>query len=177
MLSIKRSAVPPKSMLEAYFNRGAYVDCFWTDTPAMVALREYVYAFYTTPLFRLERAILKVSVSKPSTDDQARQLADGARDTFAAWSVESRSENEILMCDFVGLTRSWLKVAAMSKDHTRLFFGSAVVPVKDTRTGKSSIGFGYRALLGFHQIYSALLLYSARRQIQSQFSGVKKATI
>lgn len=177
MLSIERSALPPKSMLEIYSKNGAYVDCFQTDVPAPVTLREYVYAFYTTPLFRLERAILTISVSKPSSDEQAMQLADGARDSFAAWSVESRSENEILMCDFVARTRSWLKVVSINGTHTRLFFGSVVVPTLDSRTGRPSIGLVYRGLLGFHQIYSVLLLYSARWRIQRQLSGVRKATI
>ena len=50
---------------------------------------------------------------------------------FAAWHVENRSENEILMCDFRGRTRSWLMVApvsTVSDARTRLYFGSAVVP-------------------------------------------------
>jgi hypothetical protein len=37
-----------------------------------VTLAEYVNAFYTTRVFRLERIILKWAVSRPSTDAQAK---------------------------------------------------------------------------------------------------------
>ena len=46
------------------------------------------------------------AISRPSPDTQARDLAIGERDAFAAWSVEDRSENQLLMCDFYGCTRS-----------------------------------------------------------------------
>jgi hypothetical protein len=59
-------------------------------------LAEYIFAFYTTPLFKLERLILKLTVTKPSTDTQARQLANGSGNVFAAWHMENRKENEIL---------------------------------------------------------------------------------
>ena len=44
---------------------------------------------------------------------------------------------------------------------TRLYFGSAVVPELDAKTGQSSYGFGFHALLGFHRLYSRALLRSA----------------
>jgi len=51
-------------------------------------------AFYTTLVFKLERLILKLAVSRPSTDAQAKQLAAGSIDEFSAWHVEARSENQ-----------------------------------------------------------------------------------
>ena len=47
-----------------------------TEIPGRISFPEFVFAFYTTLLFKLERLILKWTVSKPSTDAQARQLAD-----------------------------------------------------------------------------------------------------
>jgi len=44
---------------------------------------------------------------------------------------------------------------------TRLFFGSAVVPIVDKRSGAVRMGAAYRALLGFHKLYSRLLLHAA----------------
>ena len=67
-------------------------------------------AFYTTWLFRLERWILRLAVARPSTDEEAHQLARGEREAFAAWSVEARAPDQLLMCDFTGRTRSWLMV-------------------------------------------------------------------
>ncbi len=166
MFSVEKCPVPANTMLGKYSSvTGAYVDCYMTEISCRATFPEFTFAFYTTPLFKLERLILKMTVSKPSTDTEARQLADGNIENFAAWTVESRRENEILMCDFLGRTRSWFMV----KDNgaqSQMYFGSAVVP----KAGKTSLEFGYRALLGFHQIYSVLLLYFARSRIASRLS-------
>ena len=173
MLSIKKCPVPANTMLDKYSMNGAYVDCYLTEIFEPVSFPKFIFAFYTTLLFKLERLILKWVVSKPSTDSQAMQLADGKIEEFAAWRVENRSENEILMCDFRGRTRSWLMVVSISiasDTRTRLYFGSAVVPTR----GKSSLEFGFRTiLLGFHQIYSVLLLYSAKSSILSELSKAR----
>ena len=58
--------------------------------------------------------------------------------------------DQVLMCDIGGLTRSWLMVAPSDvPGHTRICFRSAVVPAVNPVTGKSSLGFGFTALLGF----------------------------
>lgn len=171
MFSIEKCPVPVHTMLEKYSKDGGYVDCYVTETSGHVSLRDYVVAFYTTRLFRLERFILRWMVSKPSTDKQVRQLADGKVERFAAWQVEDRSENEMLLSDFVGRTSSWLMtvpVNAVNVERTQLYFGSAVVPKQNPKTGEWSLGFGYQALLGFHKIYSVLLLYSAKQRIQNE---------
>jgi hypothetical protein len=170
---IKRGSLPANTLLEKYSIKGTYVDCYSTEVPGQVSLPEFIFAFYTTPLFRLERLILRLAVSKPSADIQARQLADSSSNKFAAWYVENRSENELLMCDFRGRTRSWLMVVPLnmaSDPRTRLYFGSVVVPLRNSKTGKLSLGFTYKALLGFHRIYSILLLYSAKSSIERQLS-------
>jgi hypothetical protein len=98
-------------------------------------------------------------------------LADGEAERFAAWDVENRSENEMLLCDFVGRTRSWLMtvpIKTVNGDRTQLYFGSAVVPRRNPKTGELTLGFGYQALLGFHKVYSGLLLYSAVLRILHQ---------
>jgi hypothetical protein len=84
--------------------------------------------------------------------------------------VEGRSENEMLLCDFVGRTRSWLMTVplnAANDTRTELYFGSAVVPKQNPRTGQLSLGFQYQALLGFHKVYSVLLLYSAKLRLSA----------
>lgn len=169
MISIKKCPVPANTLLDRYSTTGAYADCYWTEISERVSLSEFIFAFYTTPLFKLERIILKLLVAKPSTDIQAKELADGSRNEFAAWHVEGRSENEILMCDFRGRTRSWLMTVPINTTNgarTQLYFGSAVVPKQNLRTGQLSLGFQDQALLGFHGVYSVLLLYSAKLCIQ-----------
>jgi hypothetical protein len=149
---------------------GAYTDCYTAEVSSSLSLPEYIFSFYTTPLFKVERLILRFTVSKPSTDLQARQLADGKIHKFAAWHVEGRSKNELLMCDFLERTRSWFKVIPVGQTRTQLFFGSAISSSQHPKTGKLSLGFGFRMLLGFHQIYSMLLLHSARSRIREQQS-------
>jgi hypothetical protein len=110
-------------------------------------------------------------VSKPSTDAQAKQLAAGAIDSFAAWHVEKRSNDQLLLSDFRGRTRSWLMVApleAVNGARTRLYFGSAVIPVQSARTGKNTLGVVFRGLLGFHRIYSEVLLYAAKSRLRAR---------
>ena len=170
MFSIEKCQVPTHTLLEKYVTNGDYADCYCTRMARRVSFADFIFAFYTTPLFRLERYILNLAISKPSTNLEARQLADGTREYFAAWRVEDRNQNEILMCDIYGRTRSWLMTIPMSRTNglqTQLYFGSAVVPRRNPRTGKSALELQFRALLGFHKLYSILLLYSAKSNIKN----------
>lgn len=161
--------LPPDALLAKYLRDGHYADCYATDVAAAVLHEQYVRAFYTTPVFRLERFILRWAVSRPSTDAQAAELAAGTRDAFAAWQVEQRSTDQLLLADYRGRTRSWLMVAPVETGRgpgTRLYFGSAVMPVIDRRTGKPVLGPLFSGLLGFHKLYSRVLLSAARRRLE-----------
>jgi hypothetical protein len=156
--------LPPGALLRRYLDTGAYTDCYAIDLPAAVAHADFVEAFYTTWVFKLERAILAALVAKPSTDAQARALARGETGAFAAWTVEARAPDQLLLCDYRGRTRSWLMRAALPDGGTRLHFGSAVVPVADAR-GRESLGDGFSFLLAFHQQYSRVLLRAAVKRL------------
>jgi hypothetical protein len=69
----------------------------------------------------------------------------------------------LLMCDYLRRTRSWLMVEPLEAG-TRLYFGSVVVPVRDA-SGRLELGSPYSALLGFHKLYSRILLASARSRL------------
>ena len=169
MLSIEVCALPQNALLQKYLRPGVYTDCYCTEVDLGVTHAQYVNAFYTTWLFKLERIILKLAVSRPSTDAQARQLADGTIDTFAAWRVEERCENQLLLTDIVGRTRSWLMLAPSAgevRDRTVLYFGSAVTPKVDTGSENSTLGPVFSSLIGFHKLYSVLLLRAARSRLQ-----------
>jgi len=159
--AIRPCPLPPAALLKRYVAAGAYVDCFVVEVARPVACAQYVEAFYTTAVFKLERAILRTFVSRPSTDAEARQLARGERTAFAAWTVEARSHDQLLLADVSGRTRSWLMVAPSGNGKTLLYFGSAVIPARDRTTGRASLGTVFGALLGFHKLYSRVLLYSA----------------
>jgi hypothetical protein len=165
MTAIRPCRLPPDALLNRYVSAGSYVDCYVAEVARSVSCAEYVEVFYTTAVFKLERSILGIAVSQPSTDAEARQLACGERSTFAAWTVEGRTPDQLLMADLSGRTRSWLMVAPSGTGDTLLYFGSAVVPVRDPKTDRASLGPLFRALLGFHKLYSRVLLLSARSSL------------
>lgn len=153
--------VPDASFLAAYARLGAYTDCYATSVPGRFALAPLIEAVYTSPLFKLERWILAKLLKRPSTDQQARQIALGQSRVFAAWQVEQRSESEVLLD--AGQTRLWLCVSPEPSvpPSTTLLFGSAVVPLRP----HGRFGLVFHALLGFHRLYSRLLLAAAARRI------------
>ena len=153
-------ALPDTALLQRLRDGGAYTDAYAVDVAEVVAHARFVEAFYTTWVFRLERAVLAVAMARPSTDAQARALARGERDDFAAWRVEARSDGQVLLRDVRGRTCSWLMCEPVAGG-TRLYFGSAVVPVRDPRSGRPALGPGSAALLGFHRVYSHVLLWAA----------------
>jgi hypothetical protein len=169
MFSIEACPLPDGALLDRYRANGAFTDCYVTGIGLPVTNAQFVAAFYTTPVFRLERLILAWALSRPSTDTQAEQLASGRVDTFSAWRVEERRDDQLLMSDVKGRTRSWFMVLpdqAGTAPRTRLYFGSAVLPVVNSGTGASGMSAGFRALRSFHHYYSEVLLYSARSRLE-----------
>jgi hypothetical protein len=166
MSAVRSCDLPDDALLRKYLLDGAYADCYFIDVARPVSQAGYVQAFYTSGVFRIERALLGWFVSRPSTDQQAAELAGGTLETFAAWRVEARTPDQLLLCDFMGRTRSWLMSCSdVDRQTTRLYFGSAVVPASRHRTGKASMGLLFRALLGFHQPYSRILLRAAATRV------------
>src|SRR5262245_10340623 len=174
MFSIQVCALPQQALLAKYAQGDNYTDCYAAEVARPVSHAEYVEAFYTTALFKLERQLLAWFASRPSTDAQAKELASGVLGAFAAWRVEDRSANQLLMCDLTGRTRSWFMVTAAgcgSSTVTRLYSGSAVVPVVNKRSGLATLGFTFKALLGFHKLYSQALLSAARSRLTMSALG------
>lgn len=166
-MTISKLPPPANALLGVYSRNGGYTDCYATDLPRPISHEQYVVAFYTTWVFKLERFILKFAVARPSTDEQAQQLAAGKLDGFAAWNVEARAPNQLLMCDLFGRTRSWLMVETINDGKaTRLYFGSAVVPKKSVGGGTAKMPFVFHALLGFHKLYSRILLSAAASELK-----------
>ena len=168
MSSIQSCELPQEALLGKYRREGAYTDCYVTEVARPVSHADYVEAFYTTAVFKVERLLLAWLISRPSTDVQAQQLATGVVDSFAAWRVEDRIADQLLLCAMGGRTRSWLMVArdeSSGSRSTRLYFGSAVVPRVNARSGEAKLGRAYRALLGFHKLYSRVLLHAASSRL------------
>ncbi len=152
---------PPDSLIAEYAQRdGYYTDCFEAEINTAVTLEQLICAFYTQPLFRAERFVLRVLARSPSTDADVRALAAGSQAEFAVWTVAARRPTEILMKDRSGRTLSWLQT-----DGQQLRFGSVVVPVKGRR-GELTLGPVFHSLLSAHKFYSRALLVGAVRRVE-----------
>lgn len=153
--AVTEADLPSGALLERYRTEGGHVDCYIAEVPRPVDLGQLITAFYTSGAFRPERWLLGALLGKRADEADVAQLAAGQTDRFSAWTVEVRSDNEILLCDFQGRTRSWLMVVPIAGG-TRLHFGSAVVAQK-----RGADRLMFRALLGFHRLYSRVLLKGA----------------
>ncbi|MEM7720456.1 MAG: hypothetical protein AAF222_14755, partial [Pseudomonadota bacterium] len=83
---------------------------------------------------------------------------NGETQRFAAWRVLERDERQVLLEVSGTPIRTWLAIdALLIGGGTRLFFGSALVP----QTGTSGLGWGLRATIPGHRVYSRMLLNAA----------------
>lgn len=170
MSIVHQCTLPENALLQRYARPlgvdqpVAYTDCFRTRIDARADFSTCVFAFYTTWLFKLERSILSALAASPSSDAEAHALATGRADAFAAWTVEARQQNQLLLRDISGRTRSWLMSVPSdgAGASTELYFGSAVVP-SARRPG--SFGVGIRLLMPAHRIYSRMLLGAAQSRL------------
>lgn len=145
--------LPPEALLQRHTNDpDNYTDCFVKEVLGTVTLADFLAAFYTTPLFRLEHLILRVALRKRCINSDPRDLTNGQSTAFAAWTIEDRDKDQILLCDLLGGTHSWFMVAA-TEHGTRLYFGSAVTP---------ATGIFVRLLMPFHKVYARALLASTK---------------
>ena len=166
MAAIRAGALPIGALLERYREAGAYTDCFVVEVDGAVVQSEFVRAFYTSWLFKMERVILTWAVNKPSNDREAAVLTEDNVSGFAAWSVEGRTSNQLLMCDYQKRTRSWLMTEPFDGGtRTRLYFGSAVVPLRPDGKKDRAFGMVFIALVGFHKIYARGLLLAASKNL------------
>ena len=69
MPTIESMPIPLETFLSRYADAGAYADCYVTNIALPVSLVQFVEAFYTTGIFRIERLILRWAAGRPSTDD------------------------------------------------------------------------------------------------------------
>lgn len=169
MVRITSRPLPPDSLLAAHMDRIAggagpanhYTDCFTADVPRSVTLPKLVGAFYNSPAFRPERLVLHL-IGKGSDGDDVAALAAAETQHFAAWSVEARSDNAILLEDFQRRTCSWLMTEPLAANaptiagRTRLHFGSGI---------RHADGALVRALIPLHRLYAKTLLASAVKTI------------
>jgi hypothetical protein len=171
MLGITRESVPEEALLRTFRGGahpqrwGRYADCFAVHIDRNVTLAQFVFAFYTSPLFLIERGLLRLLINAPSSRADARAIADGTSDKFAAWYLGQRTATQLLMCDRYERTRSWFRVEPESGGGTRLQFGSAVGAKRGEETDPPQRPAAFSLLLSFHVLYSQALLRAAKANL------------
>ena len=168
-MSVAPCPLPAEALLTKYASGGGYTDCWAVDVPAAVTQAQFVEAFYTGTVFKLELALLGLLFAKPSTKADARRLAAGELGAFSGWRVEAQTAEQLLMCDLGGgLTRSWLMATPLTgpRSATRLHFGSAVLARVDKASGETRMSPLFAPLLGFHKLYSRVLLRGAEARLR-----------
>jgi hypothetical protein len=171
MLGITHETVPQDALLRTFRGGahperwGRYADCFAVSIDRNVTLAQFVFAFYTSPLFLIERGLLRLLINAPSSRAGARAIADGTADKFAAWYVGQRTATQLLMCDRYERTRSWFRVEPESGG-TRLQFGSAVAAKRREKTDAPRRPAAFNLLLSFHVLYSKALLRAAKANLR-----------
>lgn len=162
---VTQCPVPSGTLLARYVGQGwTYTDCYDCDVPHDVVFDDFVHAFYTTWLFRVERLILSCVLRRPITDRDADMMLSGQSEEFAAWRVERRGENEILLCDKSLATGSWFGMQDLGAGRTRLMFGSVVV------ADEAPLHVAVRLILPIHALYSKALLGCAQGRICRRLS-------
>ncbi|CAN5309628.1 hypothetical protein BH11PSE2_BH11PSE2_18670 [soil metagenome] len=170
MASVQPRPLPIDALLARYAGPadGAYTDCFVTEAAGEVSLPSFVEAFCTGRVFRLERLLIRALFGKSGTDRLARRLALGEIQAFSAWRVEARTPDQLLMREIIShKTRLWLKVEPLTDGtapRTRLYFGTAVLPVEAGANGAPRMSVLFN-LLWFHRLYARVLLSGARARL------------
>ena len=151
---IEARDLPEHSLLAHRRGPDCHRDAYCAEVPRAVSLSEYITAFYSSIQFTPERKLLALIGRGASRADIAA-LAEGRADSFAAWEVEARTDNQLLMRDFQDRTCSWLMLQPTTGG-TRLWFGSGV---------RNPDGGAVSVLMPFHHWYSRVLLSGAVRRL------------
>lgn len=152
-ISLPPAPLPPDSLLARHIGQQDYADCYALNVPGVLDLTSFIARFYSSAAFWPERKLLAL-IGRGANAADIAALAAGRSQNFAAWSVEARETDQILLRDFQHRTRSWLKVEPVAGDQpaTRLYFGTGV------SRPDSPV---FRVLMPFHRWYAQRLLRSA----------------
>lgn len=167
MFGVTKSVLPRDVLLARYEDMDrSHTDCYVAECRGHIDLETYIKAFYTGRLFKIERWLIATIVKHKSSDEQLSDLINGRSQKFSAWTLEARTKDQLLMCDYQKRTRSWFMVEHHA-GQTRLYFGSAVVqtdylPEKPERIAPLI----FKVLMPFHDLYSRLLLGGALRNLR-----------
>ena len=168
MTIVCASELPSTVLLQNYAGPAGYSDCYVTEVAGVVSQAAFVRAFYTTPLFRVERALLKWFASQLSTDEDIDGLASGSSNRFAAWRVGGpvrKPDSAGRLCGtYSVMAHGPRQPGPAGAKYLAVFELGRSSQVEQTH-GEKSMGTGFDALLDFHKLYSRSLLRQARGRV------------
>ncbi|QZD91391.1 hypothetical protein K3162_07340 [Qipengyuania xiapuensis] len=168
MIQVTAPQLPPESLLARRRGPECYRDAFRASVTGEVSLGELITAFFSSRTFLTERMALHL-IGRGAGHAEIAALAAGRTQRFAAWEVEAREEEELLMHDFLDKTCCWLAVSSRGED------GALDGPLPVPETGRTYIWFGTAVrefegpivsrLRGAHRWYARHLLEAAARRL------------
>jgi len=179
-MSVAPTPIPPGSLLADFGAQDAYRDCFAREVAEVVTLPQLIERFYCSWAFRPERILLGL-IKRGASSEDARRLARGEIDEFAAWKVVNRrySDNGLVAehgateASLSERTRTPALEAGTHKNEEILlrdFRGATAswLSVEPLPSGGTRLLFGswvgqpdrglVKALMPFHRFYSKVLL-------------------
>lgn len=167
--AVALETLPHRASILRYRLPGNYVDCFGATLRGTIGVEQLLASFLTAPAFRPERWLLACALDMRSGDGEAQALARGDRQAFAAWSVEERDAEQVLLCDFLGHTRSWFMTEPGSEPGggivTRVRYGTAIVRRDMHGVAHWGWSLAFWPLLPLHRLYARILLASTLGRI------------
>ncbi|MEO0370235.1 MAG: hypothetical protein AAF231_02160 [Pseudomonadota bacterium] len=157
--------LPTNSFLNAATQQtGCYADCFEVAVPCTplkddleAYFARYVFVFFDSWVFRLERRILRLAGKEGTHHEDIAALARAETGRMAAWITRERGQAELLLAVPDTPILTWLQVA-QTDSALLLRFGSGILP----QTDKSRPHWGFRATYWAHRVYSRVLLHAAQ---------------
>ena len=92
MTAVHPCDVPLNTMLRSYKDGPGYADCYVTEVQGAITQVIFIEAFYTSPLFKVERTILKYLASIPMLTQSSLRQATPPSSQLGA-SSGSRPQN------------------------------------------------------------------------------------
>lgn len=155
MPAIEAMPLPGISLLARRRGPECYRDALRAEVPGRVSLAELIAAFYGGGAFLPERLALRL-IGRGAGRAEIAALAEGRTTRFAAWTVEAREPDQILLADFQDFTCSWLWAEPLANG-TALWFGSGV-----RRPERAVV----QRLMPVHRWYARRLLAGAVRGLR-----------